>query len=133
MNDLLTQFDRLVSEARESLQRARQCAMFDPSAGSRHTEVAVCEAVLMERESFRDTLRLEVERIAAADPRRDPQALSYCMACGDRGGWYEPDEGTWVGCRSCTDTDRAQRSEARARVGVVLVTHGPPPQFARLI
>jgi hypothetical protein len=21
-----------------------------------------------------------------------------CIYCGGRGGWYEPDEGTWVGC-----------------------------------
>jgi hypothetical protein len=52
----------------------------------------------------------------------------YCQHCGDWGGWYEDEEGVWVTC-PCDPSARAARDAARARVGMFIVAHGPPPVF----
>jgi hypothetical protein len=55
-------------------------------------------------------------------------ARSYCQHCGDWGGWYEGEEGIWIGC-PCDPAARAARDAARARVGIYVIAHGPPPAF----
>jgi DnaJ-class molecular chaperone len=36
---------------------------------------------------------------------------TQCKVCGGRGGWYEPDEGTWVSCVACSGTGRQDLTE----------------------
>ncbi len=77
MNDLLLQFDRLVADARVSLQTARQRAMFSPDIESDRTAVEVFEAVLAERESARDAIRMEVEWRASHGEAADADRLAW--------------------------------------------------------